>query len=327
MNLPANRPDYSTREVDFYYGVRGPALNSEGPGRKLGTGPADPTGPVATAPGLFRNMFKGKTKEKGKGFEVVRSSRMPPAMMRNGGFGDETPPEGIPVAMGVLRNGPIDSDDSDDNDADGGGHRSRLSPRRPVKRRPDDLLTDAGDPQTSDPDDPVSPVDDRADPASGPDGPLGGAGRISPLEDELGLPAIPRRSSKRNSGSIDQRPLSTLSLIESVTGPSSELGAAAPDGALARGQHHQHQLGLAISSSGLPFERTGSQRRSSSKSSLEFPGGFADVDLDGRRGERPASYGTVRQHGISRVDPEHSPVDLLGSSAELVDAGSASRRP
>ncbi|CRK15975.1 hypothetical protein BN1708_017444, partial [Verticillium longisporum] len=109
------RADYATREVDFYYGVRGPALNSEAPGRRLGTGPADPTGPMASAAGWLRTMLGGKTKEKGKGFEVVRSARMPTSMRAPGGeFSDNPPPEGIPVAMGVLRNGPIDSDDDDD---------------------------------------------------------------------------------------------------------------------------------------------------------------------------------------------------------------------
>ncbi|GJC99748.1 integral membrane protein [Colletotrichum higginsianum] len=109
------RADYSTREVDFYYGVRGPALNSEGVGRKLRTGPADPTKPMATAAGWFRTMFGGKSKEKGKGFEVVRSSRMPPAMRAaaDAEYDAEPPPEGIPVAMGVLRNGPIESDDDE----------------------------------------------------------------------------------------------------------------------------------------------------------------------------------------------------------------------
>ncbi|TEA16509.1 putative membrane protein [Colletotrichum sidae] len=109
------RADYSTREVDFYYGVRGPALNSEGVGRKLGTGPADPTGPMSSAAGWFRTFFGGKTKEKGKGFEVVRSSRMPPAMRAaaDAEYDAEPPPEGIPVAMGVLRNGPIESDDDE----------------------------------------------------------------------------------------------------------------------------------------------------------------------------------------------------------------------
>src|SRR5690606_28673719 len=64
-NHLAPRTGCSTREVDFYYGVRGPALNSARPGRKLGTGPADPTGPVATAQGWLRGLFSGgKTKEK-----------------------------------------------------------------------------------------------------------------------------------------------------------------------------------------------------------------------------------------------------------------------
>ncbi len=72
-----SKTDYATREVDFYYGVRGPALSNQ-PTRRLKTGPADPTGPVISASGWIKNMFGGKTKEKGKGFEVVRSSRAPP---------------------------------------------------------------------------------------------------------------------------------------------------------------------------------------------------------------------------------------------------------
>ncbi|KAL4783448.1 hypothetical protein BJX76DRAFT_257319 [Aspergillus varians] len=69
--------DYAVREVDFYYRVRGPPLSHTGT-RKLKTGPADPTGPVSSATGFFRNLINGKTKDKGKGFEVVRSSRAPP---------------------------------------------------------------------------------------------------------------------------------------------------------------------------------------------------------------------------------------------------------
>ncbi|EZF76495.1 hypothetical protein H105_02136 [Trichophyton soudanense CBS 452.61] len=80
---PSLRTDYAVREVDFYYRVRGPAL-SHSATRKLKTGPADPTGPVSSASGWLKNLFGGKTKEKGKGFEVVRSSRAPPqaAMQR-----------------------------------------------------------------------------------------------------------------------------------------------------------------------------------------------------------------------------------------------------
>ena len=71
------RKDYAVREVDFYYRVRGPPLSQSGT-RKLKTGPADPTGPVSSATGWFRNFFRGKTKDKAKGFEVVRSARAPP---------------------------------------------------------------------------------------------------------------------------------------------------------------------------------------------------------------------------------------------------------
>ncbi|EED12673.1 integral membrane protein [Talaromyces stipitatus ATCC 10500] len=73
-----NRKDYAVREVDFYYRVRGPALSHTGT-RKLKTGPADPTGPVSSASGWFRRLLGGKTKEQGKGFEVIRSARAPPA--------------------------------------------------------------------------------------------------------------------------------------------------------------------------------------------------------------------------------------------------------
>jgi hypothetical protein len=65
------------REVDFYYGVRGPALSHTAT-RKMKTGPADPTGPVSSATSWFQRLLGGKTKEQGKGFEVVRSSRAPP---------------------------------------------------------------------------------------------------------------------------------------------------------------------------------------------------------------------------------------------------------
>lgn len=69
------------REVDFYYGVRGPAL-SNAPARKLKTGPADPVGPVSSATTWFQRLVGGKRKDKGKGFEVVRSSRVPANMTR-----------------------------------------------------------------------------------------------------------------------------------------------------------------------------------------------------------------------------------------------------
>ncbi|GAO15109.1 hypothetical protein UVI_02048320 [Ustilaginoidea virens] len=324
MNLPANQPDYATREVDFYYGVRGPALNSDNPGRRLGTGPADPTGPVATATGWFRNWFGGKSKEKGKGFEVVRSSRMPPHMVRNGGFGDETPPEGIPVAMGVLRNGPIDSDD-DSNDDGPDAKRQAKAP----ERRPDDLLTDDGDPRESDVDEPARPISPVISPISPGISPV-----ISPVKRErstqsrgrrsssgsgelvdLALPDIPRKSSKRNSGSVDPRRLSALSM------GSSRLSAAADHGSPAQATTGSHGPYLS-NTPAPPSEQTeAAPRRTSSKSSRKFPvDSSQDKDaLDqGPGSERPASSGTVAQ--INRANPPQlPPLNVFGDSADLLD--------
>ena len=84
----APHTDYAVREVDQYY--RGAALSDQ-PTRKLKTGPADPTGPAANAQSWFQRLLFGvqggkqKQKEKSKGFEVVRSARMPPEMQQGGG--------------------------------------------------------------------------------------------------------------------------------------------------------------------------------------------------------------------------------------------------
>ncbi|KAF5022231.1 hypothetical protein F66182_5716 [Fusarium sp. NRRL 66182] len=317
VSIPPNRPDYATREVDFYYGVRGPALNSDGPGRKLGTGPADPTGPVATASVWFRNIFGGKTKEKGKGFEVVRSSRMPPAMMaRNGG---ESPPEGIPVAMGVLRNGPIDSDDEDEP-----------QPRRsPGRQQQSSLLDDNGDPQDSEPESPVLERPRRTFSAGSDGFPREPAKSLLKKPPHIALreaedddaPEIPRKSSKRASGhfggSSDHSRAPSLTLTN-MPGSTLSFDSQMRDaGAVSRtSSHHRPTLSA---SSRLPFERTNSQKRLSSNSSIEFPGEFSQIDFTHGSDERPASFGMVSQHGVSRVDPLHRDVDLLGSSAELVE--------
>ncbi|KAF4122507.1 Transient receptor potential (TRP) ion channel [Geosmithia morbida] len=354
--LPPNRPDYSTREVDFYYGVRGPALNSDGPGRKLGTGPADPTGPVATASVWFRSIFGGKTKEKGKGFEVVRSARMPPDMARNGGFGDETPPEGIPVAMGVLRNGPIESDDDDDRGGDDRAvaqqqrsrshskaqsqsqSRSRSRPgsnsnNNPAaasrQRKPDGLLTDDGRPRPGDDDsdDPVSPVShhhhhhhrhDDDDPLRDPVSPISISDSDDPDEQMPASPAsgpeIPRKSSKRHSALMDHP-----SVPAPVPVPAAAAEAAPPARPLTAGQNQTR----------LPFEHHGSQRSANAGSSRCGDDDDDDDDEDFRplsrlpssRSDRPVSFGVVSQRNPARVDPAFSDVDILSSSAEVIDRG------
>lgn len=119
------KTDYAIREVDFYYGVRGPALSTQ-PSRRLKTGPADPTGPVSSATGWFKGLLGGKTKEKGKGFEVVRSAKAPPMDLgaRSGRisgdgqvpYSDNHVPEQVPERKRDLEL-------SDDGDAIGGGTR------------------------------------------------------------------------------------------------------------------------------------------------------------------------------------------------------------
>ncbi|KAM0322849.1 hypothetical protein ACHAQA_009190 [Verticillium albo-atrum] len=316
------RADYATREVDFYYGVRGPALNSEGPGRKLGTGPADPTGPMASAAGWFRTMLGGKTKEKGKGFEVVRSARMPTSMRAPGGeFSDNPPPEGIPVAMGVLRNGPIDSDDDEPTN----------EPKKAVKAAPphDDLLTGDEEPRSSEESIPERPRLSEVPPA------LPGLDygdsfhlpsripskasrqasqkqkqRTLDINPEFEIPDIPRKSSKRHSQiELGHSPTPSFNLVP-PTSPS-------------RGQ--QNLPSVDRSSNRLPFERSSSQRRQSG-SSMDASD-LSQVDLSGSPDERPTSFGYVPQHNISRVDPDQQHhVDLLGASAELVDERGPSSR-
>ncbi|KAH6685247.1 integral membrane protein, partial [Plectosphaerella plurivora] len=319
VTLP-QRADYATREVDFYYGVRGPALNSDGLGRRLGTGPADPTGPMASAAGWFRTMFGAKTKEKGKGFEVVRSARMPPGMRGPGGeFSDEPPPEGIPVAMGVIRNGPIDSDDDE-----------------PTRKAPEptqsDLLTgDAstigGDaPRVSDAP-PTLPGIDAGDSLGFPSRAVSTASgqtytsrraEVQHPEFDLEVPEIPRKSSKRHSGADFPTPSFNVVPPTSPAGRGPQLplhGASSGD------------LGHSETGGPLPFHRSESQRRLSGSSMGVTDDSNQEASVSPSPDDRPTSFGFVTQHSINRVDPgQMHDVDLLGTSAELVDERNASRR-
>jgi hypothetical protein len=214
-DLTRTKTDYAVREVDFYYGVRGGALSSGT--RKLKTGPADPTGPVSTATGWFKNLLGGKTKEKHKGFEVVRSARAPPP----GLFPPPTPiPEG-------LSSEPYHDDVQAEE-----SHANRNAPRvaspisqRQVQRQSqnqsvyDDIPLDDSD----DGEEPISPV--STVPVRPPSLPLiesvGGIELPSRIGSEASrksrgkkaktqdtdvpaVPAIPRKSSRRQSGGGSQ---------------------------------------------------------------------------------------------------------------------------
>ncbi|KAL2178612.1 uncharacterized protein P884DRAFT_197181 [Thermothelomyces heterothallicus CBS 202.75] len=294
----APRADYSTREVDFYYGVRGERLNSDAPNRKLRTGPADPTKPVTSPAGWFWGMFGKKRKDKGKGFEVVRSSRMPPAMRVAGSdFDDDPPPEGIPVAMGVLRNGPIESDEEDEGReaqrrGNGSARISRVtSPERePLnsgRRSRDDSLDGLGASDAP----PASALSRNGSPEKGADDTV--EALLTEVESDLRVPEVPRKSSKRNSWTQSQSRESHPKQPEPDQQANLSPSAATP--------------------SRLPFERTSSQKTGSSAGLTDD---FVQVDLQDSNSGTPAGYGFVNQGSANRVDHQ---VDLLGSSAEVVD--------
>ncbi|KAI0538268.1 integral membrane protein [Xylaria digitata] len=311
----APRADYSTREVDFYYGVRGPALNSDGLGRKLGTGPADPTSPVASATGWLMRLFGGKTKEKGKGFEVVRSSRMPPAMKARGGdFSDDPPPEGIPVALGVLRNGPIDSDDDEDTP------KSKKTRHARGDSAGGKLLNDVSEPESDEEleigvsklskDPPLLPDLDAGETFQVPSRVQSKASRHPSQrtikssfrkDSEVSeVPEVPRKSSKRNS--TTEQMLKLLSSDEhSISGPR-------PDPTSTESQSHL------TPSARLPFDRSNSQDHPSTEELSHTTSNESSL-----RGadEQPASYGHVHQRNISKTEPSRN-VDLLASTAEVV---------
>jgi len=249
---------------------------------------------MASAAGWFWGMLGKKGKDKGKGFEVVRSSRMPPAMRARGGdFEDETPPEGIPVAMGVLRNGPIDSDDEDQGRRNQGARSMSLASREreplnsgrisredssdeigaasppPILTLPTDIGTEKGIKETS-----------QASHAG--------------LDDDLHVPDVPRKSSKRLSWNNSQAGEARLEPSETA-----------------------QPATLAPRLSRLPFERTSSQTKLSS-SSARLTNEFVRVDLEdsnGGSGGGPAGYGIVSKGSVGHVDRE---MDLLGSSVEVV---------
>jgi hypothetical protein len=329
-----SKADYTTREVDFYYGVRGPALNANIPSRRIKTGPADPTGPAASAAGWFKGLFGGKTKEKGKGFEVVRSARMPPGMVARNAPGAETPPEGVPIATGGVRNGPIESDDES---VHAGPSRAATRPAAPTTRENENLVTPLGcegEETPSDDDFEITRISD-VPPTLGLDIPEGGIelpsrfpskatskassqrGKMSdlslvpifPSRAPSAKPNVPRKSSRRKSQSVDM-----------TSGESQFL------------QAHRPQVSL-NESTRLPFDRTNSKKRHSdisSKSGVTDPSdlglgqghtrhksvlGKLSADI---QNDRPTSMGYVNQHSIRTVNPSEN-LQFLGSSAEVVD--------
>jgi len=327
------KTDYAVREVDFYYGVRGPALSSGT--RKLKTGPADPTGRVSSARGWFKGLLGGKTKEKTKGFEVVRSARAPPPGL--------IPPTPDPVrpSQEPYHDDPQGLEESSAEPTQAPG---AVSPRRDSVF--DDVSLDAD--SDEEPEAPVSRV-----PARPPSLPLidsvGGIelpsrigseasrkSRARPPRGEVPeIPALPRRSSRRESGgSISNNAATTSStrlLTETATpasqNPNKGNNMAGPhSGRLPFATTHataartkRNSLGADSTTSSnilaedehLPIGPPYTAHLRNSSSAL----GPHAADL---RDDRPSSMGFVQQYRASdNIHYGPDPAEFEGNTAEV----------
>lgn len=310
-----SKTDYTTREVDFYYGVRGPALNANVPNRRLKTGPVDPTGPASSAAGWFSRLLGGKTKEKGKGFEVVRSSRMPPGMQRMGAAAGPTPegvPEGIPVAtLGEMRSGPIESDDEEPVRK----KKAKMEPLIPV--RDDGELGSDGEVDTenfemtriSD----IPPSLPGIDIGEGIELPSRFPSKVGSSRDENQkyiFPSVPPKNPRRVSQGtgILQADIRNRAAVD--------LYDPEPNSV-------RHKPQDSTDSARLPFDRSNSKRLStmSARSSINPLEEQVQANQSSTLDDSPTSLGHVHHHSIWTIT-DHAPgIDLLGSSAEIVNEG------
>ena len=353
-----DKTDYAIREVDYYYGVRGPAL-SHMPTRRLKTGPADPTGPYSAATGWFKNLFGGKTKEKGKGFEVIRSSRVPPL----GGPGeialtDQAPYKDEPLdeaqAIGGTRSRGFQLDD--EGDAVGGGTRHLRDDR------PSPLSSDGEDYE-----DHVSGDDEIGTarsskisqlPPSLPDidtgGDIGVLGRktskASSGHHQSGIrnkvPKVPRKSSKRSRSQEINDLTFDHSTRLSVISPSPPLSpqkpSATPDWPLKPDSRASQRLPFTLGPSpthSLDRSSTGGGSTILDMNNPEDDGhrtsgaharnssALGQYSAAGIHDDRPSSLGYVQKHRASDHIHVVNPNDqhLSGSTAELVDDSTAGR--
>ncbi|RMZ87062.1 hypothetical protein DV736_g5710, partial [Chaetothyriales sp. CBS 134916] len=314
------KKDYAVREVDFYYRVRGPALSSGT--RKRKTGPADPTGPVSSATGWFKNLIGGKTKEKHKGFEVVRSTRAPPELFS-------------PTSeMEDLQQEPYRDD-----------------PTSPVSLRHDHIrsthttspIPHSENPQTDDRDSPF--LDDEEPTPKAPILPpslplIDSVGGIelptrrgsdasrksrkpgpSPSEDVPLVPPVPRKSSRRNS-SQDFTPGSRLRLSTIQGSTSSQRNSGVGYGAMPFSQSS-----LAIS---LPSASLVDADADADLGNLSRPKYAQDMQQSSTMDSHmvtdlPSSMGFVQQHRASdHIHYSPDAPEFEGSTAEVYGTGGVS---
>ncbi|KAL9089563.1 MAG: hypothetical protein Q9159_002441 [Coniocarpon cinnabarinum] len=314
---PAQRTnvDYAVREVDFYYGVRGPALSNQ-PTRKLRTGPADPVGPASSAAGWFRNMFGGKRKDSGgKGFEVVRSTRAPQR------FTDESEPDAFQEPY-------HDSPDRDVPPAVIPGQRTRSNEEdrnlQPFPGQPE--------PRGTEDSRPVSSLSDYPDNDNDPDSLRANrvselAPSIEPLDvgSSIHLPTRFNSQSTAAGGPYSQHP----SRQPSSRYPSDQLSTAPwgrfPDHPSQPSRHPSHRYPESPSSSYSPIVPQRSSRRASRENLRGFDGNFLGVQetiperhslSHGRNPSSASQTGRVPfSTPLSPVDREHR--GSLGAESAL----------
>jgi len=353
-----SKTDYATREVDFYYGVRGPALSNQ-PTRRLKTGPADPTGAVISASGWIKSLFGGKTKEKGKGFEVVRSSRAP-ATGRRTPSGVAIPDEDAPYSDEPGAAQPERSRDlalSDEGDAIGAGTRhlpedENSSPLTTDDERNDDGSVSDGE-WHQNPESQVShfpPTLPTIETPGGIELPSRIASKASsrPTRENtrrsMRPPNIPRKSSRRDSttdlNTVGER-LSTVAASPPTTPQRSTRPGepyAQPQTTLQPQEDHIRRLPFSSKHQTSRSQDThNSIGNASMNSSIFSPGTQESDDPVGHarhsssalgslapdlRNDRPSSMGYVQQHRAS--DNIHTAragdPQMLGTSAELVNS-------
>ncbi|KAF2027728.1 integral membrane protein [Setomelanomma holmii] len=327
-----NKTDYSVRESDFYYGLRGPALSSQ-PTRKRKTGPADPMSPVSSATGWFKNLnlLGGRKKEKSKGFEVVRSTRMPPQMMavdENGESRDDQQPEPYrdspespPRERAPLGVAPVS-----ERAPPGVAPASVLSGER---RRSSSSFSDVSDEVDFGRTNRVSAMPPTLGPletGGGIELPSRIGSRASRVTQARGppsrAPTIPRKNSRRTKSTEAAILQDRLSTVMDASGPSTP--------AFPTSQHNQH---LQPKASGLPIRLPfGSSEPSperspghSAASSIYPNDGISDFHAPpppiGQPGDRPLSTGYV-QHHMTKDSLQSDGYDAgshLEASAEFVD--------
>jgi len=332
---PRRHTDYAVREGDFYYGVRGPALSAQ-PTRKLGTGPADPTGPVTAAKSWLSKRF-GQGKEKSKGFEVVRSARAPPAESAL-----EKKRQPTPRAL-----------DGEDSEVSAEEPMSPLSPISPVFSRENTYgmhnveraNQEEEEYTNSDTSDEEEEEDDEG--LVGTPRPISMLSPLPPTLPEIDhqpsinlgkrpsnrsnrsvKPNVPRKSSKRKS-IVNPSPAPQTSAYQVVPQQSSQVAPRLYDPPM----HHPNVSNT--SSSRLPFSSSrasvapalgqlsmniNDQASNSSASSLIPPHAPATEDEEDSANARPASMGTVNRVKVEdAIFAGGDRVLQMGSTAELVE--------